>query len=107
MLESLLGLVNAYSNHFHEGKEYFQDLDVFTQQLAIEIDALKSKTDTLDKQLEKRHNAVSDLDQSSIRIEGNFDFVKVPPLSLHFFWTPLLSHGRNGRVQETRMGKGS
>ena len=70
VLESLLGLVSSYSNHFHEGQDYFQDLDVFTQQLAIEIDALKTKTDTLDKQLEKRHNCVSDLDQSAIRIEG-------------------------------------
>ena len=55
VLETLLDLVNAYSNFFHEGRSYYQDLDVFNQQLAIEIDAMKNKTNTLDKQLEKRH----------------------------------------------------
>ena len=72
VLESMLGLVNAYSNHFHDGKEYFQDLDIFTQQLSIEIDTMRTKTDTLDKQLEKRHKVVSDLDkeENTIRIEG-------------------------------------
>ena len=35
VLESILGLVKAYSNHFYEGQEYYQDLDVFTQQLSI------------------------------------------------------------------------
>ena len=72
VLESILGLVKAYSNHFHQGQEYFQDLDVFTQQLSIEIDTMRTKTDTLDKQLEKRHNCVSDLDkdENTIRIEG-------------------------------------
>ena len=44
----------------------------FNQQLAIEIDAMKNKTNTLDKQLEKRHTAVSGIEQSAntIRIEG-------------------------------------
>ena len=59
VLEALLGFVDAYSQHFHEGKSYFEDLDVFTQQLGIEIDGMKNKTDTLDKQLEKRHGYVS------------------------------------------------
>ena len=68
----MLGLVKSYSNHFYEGQEYFQDLDVFTQQLSIEIDTMRTKTDTLDKQLEKRHKCVSDLDkeENTIRIEG-------------------------------------
>ena len=68
----MLGLVKSYSNHFHEGQAYFQDLDVFTQQLSIEIDTMRTKTDTLDKQLEKRHKCVSDLDkeENTIRIEG-------------------------------------
>ena len=72
VLETLLDLVNAYSNFFHEGRSYYQDLDVFNQQLAIEIDAMKNKTNTLDKQLEKRHTAVSGIEQSAntIRIEG-------------------------------------
>jgi len=72
VLESILGLVKAYSNHFYEGQEYYQDLDVFTQQLSIEIDTMRTKTDTLDKQLEKRHNCVSDLEkeENPIRIEG-------------------------------------
>jgi len=72
VLESMLGLVKSYSNHFHEGQEYFGDLDVFTQQLSIEIDTMRTKTDTLDKQLEKRHKCVSDLDkeENTIRIEG-------------------------------------
>ena len=69
VLETLLHLVNAYSNLFHNGQSYYQDLDVFSQQLGIEIDAMKNKTNTLDKSLEKRHNCVSDLN-SGIRIEG-------------------------------------
>jgi Arf-GAP/coiled-coil/ANK repeat/PH domain-containing protein len=73
VLESLLGLVNAYSGYFHDGKEYYQELDMFAQQLGIEIDAMKNKTNTLDKQLEKRHACVSDIeakDKNVIRIEG-------------------------------------
>merc|ERR1712110_1028157 len=70
VLETLLHLVNAYSNLFHNGQSYYQDLDVFSQQLGIEIDAMKNKTNTLDKSLEKRHNCVSDLNSGGIRIEG-------------------------------------
>ena len=71
VLQAVLELVNAYSGYFHQGKEYFQDLDVYTEQLAIEIDVMKSRTSTLDKQLEKRHACVSDVEANNvIRIEG-------------------------------------
>ena len=69
VLEALLGYVDAHSQHFHDGKSYFEELDVFTQQLGIEIDGMKTKTNTLDKQLEKRHGSVFEVD-NVIRIEG-------------------------------------
>ena len=70
VLETLLNLVNVTANHFHDGKEYFQELDVFTQQLAIEIDTMKRKTATLNKELETRHKAASDPQAETIFIEG-------------------------------------
>ena len=70
VLETLLQLVNGFSSFFFDGHYYFQDLDVFTQQLAIEIDAMKNKTHTLDKQLEKRHTLKIENEQNVIRIEG-------------------------------------
>ena len=62
-------MIFPYSQHFHDGKSYFEELDVFTQQLGIEIDGMKTKTNTLDKQLEKRHGSVFEVD-NVIRIEG-------------------------------------
>ena len=82
VLETLLDLVNAYSNFFHEGRSYYQDLDVFNQQLAIEIDAMKNKTNTLDKQLEKRHtgkfffsNALCSRNFQNVKLR--LDFVEI------------------------------
>ena len=85
VLETLLDLVNAYSNFFHEGRSYYQDLDVFNQQLAIEIDAMKNKTNTLDKQLEKRHTGeIFSKVKLFLEISTTFEFSrqKVEPIFL-------------------------
>ena len=73
VLEALLGMINSYSLFFHEGQELYQEVDVFSQQLGIEIDVMRTKTNTLNKQMEKRHAAVGDIENSektAIRIEG-------------------------------------
>ena len=56
VLETLLHLVNAYSNLFHNGQSYYQDLDVFSQQLGIEIDAMIYITYTKEQHILSIHS---------------------------------------------------
>jgi Arf-GAP/coiled-coil/ANK repeat/PH domain-containing protein len=62
VLEALLNFVQTYGSFFRQGVELFSDVEPFAESLVSDIAQMKSKTATLERQLERRHSRVAEGD---------------------------------------------
>lgn len=71
ILDALLCMTNTFSSYFYDGRNHYEEQEMFSQQLGIQIAAMRTKTNTLNKQLEKRRAYVNgEEEDSAFKLEG-------------------------------------